>query len=94
VDGATTQRRATEVLGAPTRAEMPGSTPPAPARRSRTAVAVAVLAVVLAVGLAVLARDDTDPAAPGAGDAPATRDDRIPEPLDRALRELEEAVRP
>ncbi|MDP9019338.1 MAG: serine/threonine protein kinase [Actinomycetota bacterium] len=96
VDGATTQRRATEVLGAPTRAEMPGSTPPAPARRSRTAVAVAVavLAVVLAVGLAVLARDDTDPAASGAGDAPAARDDRIPEPLDRALRELEEAVRP
>lgn len=91
----TTQRRATEVLGS-TRADppRPATTPPATRPRAALAVAVVLLAVVLVVGLALVARDDSDPAAPDGGDAPAARDERIPEPLDRALNDLEEAVRP
>lgn len=94
----TTQRRATEVLGPRTAAGIPDRGPAPPPRRPRAAVPVAVVvvavAVTLAVVLAVLARDSSDPAPPGDGEAPAARDERVPEPLDRALRDLEEAVRP
>ncbi|MBW3547376.1 MAG: serine/threonine protein kinase [Actinobacteria bacterium] len=94
-DSPTTQRRATEVLGStPADTSEPASRPAATRPRAALAVAVVLLALVLVIGLAVLARDDRDPAAPGAGDAPAARDERIPEPLDRALNDLEEAVRP
>ena len=91
----TTQRRATEVLGS-TRADVPRRSPAPLTRRPMAALAVAVivLAVVFVIGLAVLAGDDSDPTASGGGDAPAARDERIPEPLDRALNDLEEAVRP
>ncbi|HEV2767042.1 MAG TPA: serine/threonine-protein kinase [Acidimicrobiales bacterium] len=91
----TTQRRATEVLGS-TRADRsrPATTPPAMRPRAALALAVVLLAVVLVVGLALVARDGSDSAAPDGGDVPAARDERIPEPLDRALNNLEEAVRP
>lgn len=94
----TMQRRATEVLGPGARADMPRAATAAPARRRPAAVTatavVLALALVVAVWMALLAGDDREPAAPGGGEAPAARDERIPEPLDRALRDLEEAVRP
>ncbi len=94
-DSPTMQRRATEVLGSTRTDRSPPAMRPAATRpRAALAVAVVLLALVLVVGLAVLARDDSDPAAPGGGDAPVARDERIPEPLDRALNDLEEAVRP
>lgn len=91
----TTQRRATEVLSARPTAQASGTGASASPPRPRAALAVAALALLLVVALVVLVSGDREPSDVGAGDEPpAAADERIPEPLDRALRELEEAVRP
>lgn len=92
----TTKRRATEALGPRPTTRAPRQSAPAPAARPRAAVVVAALALLAVVVLAVLVSDGGGSNDPGAGDdqPPAAADGRIPEPLDRALRELEEAVSP
>ena len=94
---AITRQRPTEVLDLP----VPPSDPP-PGRRRRPdrsraspLVAVVVLALVLVVGALVLAGRDGGPGGEGAArDDPASIDGSLPEPLARALDELEAAVRP
>ena len=58
-------------------------------------VALVLLSVVLVVGALMLAGGDRDPGGEGAGEEePAGVESSLPEPLDRALDELEAAVRP
>ena len=90
----TTQRRATEVLGPRPTARVPETGAKVSPARPRAGLAVAALAALLVVALVVLLSRDRD-AGPGSGNdgPPVAADERIPEQLDRALRDLEDAVR-
>lgn len=67
----------------------------APRARNRTAwVVLAGAAAVLVVALALASGDGADPATPPTTSPPAPSTGSLPQPLDDALRRLEESVRP
>ncbi len=86
---------ATKVLTPPTPPARPVDPNPGPTPRHRGAPAVAALVVVVVVAVVVLLTtrgDETPSTSPPTGQATAGAE--LPEPLERAVTSLEEAVRP